>query len=995
MRFLITAGLLLLAILPALHGQENRHGTYGVESFLPGDHGGGSQNWGALQDERGFIYVANGKGVLQYDGMHWRLIPLPAQRAAFSLGTGPDGRIWVGGHDDIGYLAPDSSGTLIHVSISHTLPDSLRPLGRVRKIVVYNQALFFRSHKYLLRWDGRRWMVWKPRTSYYRPFVVNGTFYIWEAKTGLLTLDGERLRLAPGGAFFVRHVPTAIMAHGKNSLLIATWDKGLFVKTGPRITPFPLFPPRQEPALQIIDAQITPQKTLAVLSNNNGLYIFNMRGVLLQHLTAGTGLTDEQGNHLFIDQGADIWLSNNTGINRIASGVPFTLLNKKNGYKGKIFDIIRHRDIFYLATSAGLYARPADGGKPFRLMENGKVAAWSFLKTDHGLLAATNNGVVEITDSRVRLLATGQSKTFYLLALMRNGKTVLAGTEDGLAEIRYINRRWQYRRKIDGIQNEVRSIVEEGPGRYWLGTYNAGYIQAAIEDGTARARYFSRENGILFPNERRVTRIKNDIFFYGPRGELKRYDPVRRMFYPDTTLFGRPVSVFRMAADSSGKLWVFRMENRRAVYEFGYRRNGRYHFTARAALKRLPLAAQSVYVENDSISWLGAGSALIRYNTKQPFSAPPVPAAQIRRVLFRDSLIHGGYKTASVPRLPYPNNAIGFEYALPVFQGRRALRFQYYLEGYEEGWSAWSPESGKNYTNLYEGEYRFHVRGMDAFGHTSPEAVYAFTIMPPLYRTTGAYIFYAFLFMLGLFVTDRARGLQIRRKAEKQAAEKLKQLEEINRAKSEARKQVRKKTSADFHDELGHVLTRLSLLTELARRSVTENPETQKYLRLIGSGIADLTTGVKDFIWMLDADKDTLYDTLIRIREFGDALFEYSPISFTAPGLPQNLEKIRIDMDTRRNMTLIFKEAMNNCLKYSGADQAAFSVRQKDGGLEVCFWDNGTGYTGDSASGGYGLKNMRQRAEKIGATLVLNSDKGKTGVLLTLGSLPGENTTDG
>ncbi|MEZ4687323.1 MAG: hypothetical protein R3B47_15020 [Bacteroidia bacterium] len=82
-----------------------------IQNFGPDDYPGLGQNWAVVQDSQGLIYVANGNGVLQFDGVSWRNIEIQSSHVR-GIGLGPDGKIYVGAYGNIGYLAPDSAGSL-------------------------------------------------------------------------------------------------------------------------------------------------------------------------------------------------------------------------------------------------------------------------------------------------------------------------------------------------------------------------------------------------------------------------------------------------------------------------------------------------------------------------------------------------------------------------------------------------------------------------------------------------------------------------------------------------------------------------------------------------------------------------------------------------------------------------------------------------------------------------------------------------------------------
>ena len=162
----------------------------------------------------------------------------------------------------------------------------------------------------------------------------------------------------------------------------------------------------------------------------------------------------------------------------------------------------------------------------------------------------------------------------------------------------------------------------------------------------------------------------------------------------------------------------------------------------------------AIYEEADGTVWFGGESGLLRYDprTAKDYAVPY--AAQIRGVLGRPSdLLFGGafgdgrlsseQTSKDVLILPYERNGLRFEYAAPAYNLPEGTEFQYLLEGFEEAWSAWSGEDHTEFTNLPEHRnYRFRVRARNAQGVIGEEAVFAFRVLPPWYRTWWAYAIY-------------------------------------------------------------------------------------------------------------------------------------------------------------------------------------------------------------------------------------------------------------
>ena len=145
----------------------------------------------------------------------------------------------------------------------------------------------------------------------------------------------------------------------------------------------------------------------------------------------------------------------------------------------------------------------------------------------------------------------------------------------------------------------------------------------------------------------------------------------------------------------------------------------------------------------------------------QPMAPPPTPVMR-RITVNRDRLLYGGLATSSEsPRLASVDNALRFEFAAPQFPSESATEFQTRLDGLDLDWSAWTSEPRRDYTNLGFGDFTFRVRARNIAGQVSQEGVYAFTILPPWYRTWLAYASYVLLAGLLTFIAARVQRRRV------------------------------------------------------------------------------------------------------------------------------------------------------------------------------------------------------------------------------------------
>lgn len=115
-----------------------------VKNYVSKEYSANVQNWAIVQDHRGVMYFGNGEGVLEYDGVSWRLIRIPNDIVR-CLALDEDGKIFVGGINEIGYLESDSSGSLEYISLNKYISKDKINFGDVWRIIVHDDGLYFQT----------------------------------------------------------------------------------------------------------------------------------------------------------------------------------------------------------------------------------------------------------------------------------------------------------------------------------------------------------------------------------------------------------------------------------------------------------------------------------------------------------------------------------------------------------------------------------------------------------------------------------------------------------------------------------------------------------------------------------------------------------------------------------------------------------------------------------------------------------------------------------
>jgi len=136
--------ILLLNVISSSFSQ-NTIGIPDIVNYPKSIYNAGTSNWDIAQDKNGIVYFANNEGLLSFDGTYWRLYPLPNKTNVRSLEITDDGKIYVGGQDELGFFSAGKAGTLVYTSLKNLIPVSDRSFTDVWEVISFKNEIFFRS----------------------------------------------------------------------------------------------------------------------------------------------------------------------------------------------------------------------------------------------------------------------------------------------------------------------------------------------------------------------------------------------------------------------------------------------------------------------------------------------------------------------------------------------------------------------------------------------------------------------------------------------------------------------------------------------------------------------------------------------------------------------------------------------------------------------------------------------------------------------------------
>jgi signal transduction histidine kinase len=185
----------------------------------------------------------------------------------------------------------------------------------------------------------------------------------------------------------------------------------------------------------------------------------------------------------------------------------------------------------------------------------------------------------------------------------------------------------------------------------------------------------------------------------------------------------------------------------------------------------------------------------------------------------------------------------------------------------------------------------------------------------------------------------------------------------------------RSRISKDMHDEVGSSLTKISILSELAKQKTNE-PGLKSDVEKISQSASEVVDNISEIIWAINPTNDTLDNLIAYIREYAVETLELKNIGYKIE-IPDNIPQLSLTAEIRRNIFLVIKEALNNIVKYAQANMVHISVKFPDSMLEILIKDNGIGFDIEHTRiFGNGLINMKKRIEDIRGEFKLDSKIG-------------------
>lgn len=773
--------LFLLSFTPHISNSQEL-GRFPIFNFNHRDYAGHSQNWAIVQDLRGLIYVANNSGVLEYDGSDWRLIPIN-NALSRCLDIDSEGRIWVGGQDEIGYLAADSSTSLRFYSLTSKIQPSYLPIGLVRQVFTSHEGIFFSSNKCLVQINGETVKTWKPKTSFHRTFFANNKLFVNQPEYGLTYLDNDTLIAIPEAEIISKKLIYFIQPYSSKKLLIGTQSDGLYlynldalrkdtiISKDSVITKFKTEEDDFLTKNLIYSCVKLPDNQFAIGTSRGGVVIISKQGKSLRRINLASNLQDESVWNMFLDNQNNLWMALNNGVSYTNINSQLTYFDDKLGLKGSLQSVVRYNNNLYVSTSVGVSFKTNDGFKEVKNFNKYANRLGVINTSDNRtfLFASTSDGIYLIKNDEAFKISSHKNQSFCFASSKLFPNIAYVGLNDGVGILRYQQGVWSFLGKIEGTKGQVYSLLEDIDGRLWYSHRYKGVSCCNIVNpyqlATEPVKTYHQLPFSPKCDDMAISLIDGTIKVSTDKG-LCRYDLKQDCFIPDSCLgieFADGSTGIRILnQDTKGNLWFEAYKNnpsrwieRAILYpDKTYRR-------LPAQFRAIPdMIFNDVLSEDYDINWIASSDGLYRFDGKVKGEEQSIIKLLIRRVTTNNAkqVFNGafalpangkGYRSTnfsststSKQKFNSSDNSIIFYFSSPFFGQNQKIKYSYILEGYDNTWSDWTNDQKKEYTNLTSGNYKFVVKARNVFDTESPIASYSFTIKSPWYKSPASFILY-------------------------------------------------------------------------------------------------------------------------------------------------------------------------------------------------------------------------------------------------------------
>ncbi|MEP4532660.1 MAG: histidine kinase dimerization/phosphoacceptor domain -containing protein [Cyclobacteriaceae bacterium] len=945
----------------------NKEGLPPMTFYTGEDYGGYDGVWDIIQNDEGLIYIGTTSGLYEFDGSDWRKVIENGTMTPRMFAKADGGRIYVAGHNMIGYLAPNSQGKMGFESLANMIPDDTE-VGIQEYVWVSKGKVFFTGLNAMFVYDDATGTMQAFRAErMYPSFLFNDDLFVMTKDYGMHMYTNDTLVKAPHSDYFSGARLSEIIQFDNGSAvgISRNHDFHIYNKDTAYVAPF--FKDQDLLDKSAYKIFRLSDRYNAISYLKGGLLITDKDWNPVLHFDESTGVGKEV-HRVFLDKENNLWMGTANGVTVAELGASYSLLDQRSGISGYVGDMGQTSTHVYLTTTSGVFQKAlSKSGKVethFEMIKNSDIYNDDVvIKGDAALIRAYESIGQIRNGSLYEKLFKGASNyseialfedTSWALSIGNSGHNLQVFTVEGSE--------WKLSHSIDNetlpkIINNLR--FDHGRDVFWGSNGEIFFSFSLSENKRSIVNYrtYDDQDGLPEGSYTYVQSLGEEVIFATADGAY---------FYNDTLgKFEKPgklhgyfdnLGLYKIVQESDSVFVYSSYEGEMGKMIFAH--DDSVHFRPYKVRNLLPANALPLMSISGKGNFFGGSKYLgfIQDGKEEVLNFHFTPLIRqfdltagtdttVFMGVFTDRDSTYGFNQKIPLHLEPFQNSVRISYSMPYYRHPEKRDYQYQLVGFEDAWSEWTDKTEKEYTNLPPGAYTFKVKARNGFLTESEVGTFAFVIETPWHQTLWMYGVYLLL-LVGLvyLIVDwnsqrlKEENLKLEGIIEDRTKEIRDQKEIIEKALVE-----RESLLKEIHHRVKNNLQIIASLLYL-QSGKFENEDFKKVLEE-GQGRVRSMALIHQKLYENDDLKsipfgEYLTELLSEIKaSFGHAMEKVK--------LDIQADDVQFDVETAVPLGLIVNELATNAFKYAfdGLDQGSFSIALTKEGehFVLSVSDNGKG----------------------------------------------------
>ena len=728
-----------------------------VKNYTTEDYKGESQNWSISQSNEGYLYAANNKGLLEYNGSRCKLYQTPNETIMRSVNV-IDNLIFTGFYMDFGYWKRNDFGNLIFTSLVKKYNIPVLEDEQFWNILELDKWILFQSLQriYLFNPKTKEYKIINSDVKITKMYKVDNVIYFQKLGKGIYKIEKGSAKLVSDAEILKENDVIDIFLKG-NQLLVLTNSKGFYLLEGNNIKLWSVPASSYLKNKTVYSSFLLKNGQYAIGTISNGLIIINQEGNISYNISKDNELPNNTVLSVFQEREGSVWLGLDNGISSVNFKSSIKKFTDKKGNLGTVYTSAIYKGNLYLGTNQGLFVKRNNSDQDFSLIEGTQGQVWFLEEIDNKLFCGHDLGTLIIEDNKIVNRINKQGT--WSIKKLKNGN-LLQGNYSGLYVLTKKNGLWTIKNKIEGFNNSSRFFEIYKNNQVFVNHEYKGVFKLQIDNLFSKALKIEKDTTIEKGIHSSIIKY-NDKILYAYKKGVFTYNDNKNGFIKDTTLS----NLYDENNYTSGKLVLNKQSN--TLWSFSKKgvsiiqpsllidKLTINNFSISESIKEGAIGYENVLEIGKNKFLLGINNGYLVLNTKKHQTLEKKPYS-----IYINSI---NVNQLDKPKIAQPlstegnfsdkENNIDFSYSIPSLTNEGGIEYQYKLIGHIDKWSNWDSSSSITFKNLSFGNYEFNVRGRVGNNLSTNIETYSFSIDRPWFLSNLAIIGYVgFVILFSLFM---------------------------------------------------------------------------------------------------------------------------------------------------------------------------------------------------------------------------------------------------